>query len=612
MINGAFFLALLFIFLRLTTFLAIVPVFFPTGTPNHLKIGLGLILSFMVIPGVDYVTVAKISNNLDIVMLAMNEIITGLVLGYIVTLVFDMIKMAGNLMDMQIGLAMASMFDPTTKSTATLVERLVYWISIIIFFIVDGHHILLKSIMESYEVVSLGKTVIFDSTLMLMLENTSKLFIIAVKIAVPIVLIIIITDLVMGLVSRSVPSLNIMILGIPVKIVVGLSAFILGLPVLISTLEGVFNQIPNLIKGLYKILPAIIIVFSDDKTEEATPKKKSEARKKGQTAKSKDVALALTLMAITLIFSILTPYMSGEFKTNLTYFLSNSFNVEIDYLILRQKLLQAIIAFSKIYLPIAVPIMAMGIVANFMQTGFMLTTEPLKPSLSKLNPLSGFKRMFSPRTLVDTMKSMVIVTILGFVGYGFVRDNYKKIILTSGKSIEGVLPFAMSLVTSIFFKITLIISVIALADFIYQLKMYNKELRMSKQEIKEEFKQAEGDPHVKGQIKQRQREIASRRMMQAVPDATVVITNPTHIAIALKYEEGQNEAPKVIAKGSENIAIKIKEIAKENDIPIIENKPLARLMYEHVELDREIPDTMYQGVAEVLALVYKLKNKARR
>jgi flagellar biosynthetic protein FliR/FlhB len=151
--------------------------------------------------------------------------------------------------------------------------------------------------------------------------------------------------------------------------------------------------------------------------------------------------------------------------------------------------------------------------------------------------------------------------------------------------------------------------VIALADYLYQRYQYNKELKMSKQEVKEEFKQQEGDPQIKSKIRQKQREMASRRMMQAVPDATVVVTNPTHIACALRYEDGKDDDPVLIAKGADNIAIKIKEIAKENDVPIIENKPLARLMYAQLELDSEVPAEMYQAVAEVLAIVYKMKKK---
>ena len=166
-----------------------------------------------------------------------------------------------------------------------------------------------------------------------------------------------------------------------------------------------------------------------------------------------------------------------------------------------------------------------------------------------------------------------------------------------------------SIVINIFYRITLVLIVIALADFIYQKRQYKKEMRMTKQEIKEEIKQQEGDQQIKNKIRQKGRELASGRMMRKVPEATVVITNPTHIAVALKYEDGQEKAPILVAKGADLVALKIKEIAKENEIPIIENKPLARLIYKEVELDYEIPETMYQAVAEILAVIYKLKKK---
>jgi flagellar biosynthesis protein FliR/FlhB len=168
-----------------------------------------------------------------------------------------------------------------------------------------------------------------------------------------------------------------------------------------------------------------------------------------------------------------------------------------------------------------------------------------------------------------------------------------------------------NLVYGIFFRITLVMAIIALIDYIYQRFMFNKELKMTKQEIKEEFKQQEGNPQIKQQIRQKQRQMSTRRMMQAVPDATVVVTNPTHIAVALKYEDGKDEAPKVVAKGSDFMAIKIKETAKMSNIPIIENKPLARMIFSEVDIDSQIPVTMYQAIAEILALVYKMKNRKR-
>jgi Flagellar biosynthesis pathway, component FlhB len=195
------------------------------------------------------------------------------------------------------------------------------------------------------------------------------------------------------------------------------------------------------------------------------------------------------------------------------------------------------------------------------------------------------------------------------VGYSFLKNNFRQVLVVSNLRFSVIVSTIFELITSIFLRITLVIGTIALVDFIYQKYQFKKDMRMTKQEIKEEYKQMEGDPQVKGKIKQRQREMATGRMMQNVPNASVIITNPTHIAIALKYESGKSNAPTLVAKGSGYVAIKIKEIAKEHEIPIIENKPLARLMFDKVDIEDEIPSEMYQAVAEILALVYKMKKR---
>lgn len=217
--------------------------------------------------------------------------------------------------------------------------------------------------------------------------------------------------------------------------------------------------------------------------------------------------------------------------------------------------------------------------------------------------------MFSKRSAVDLVKNITVVAIVGILGYTYVKSNYSKILQISNLYLPTVGKEIQSLILGIFLEITIVLIILAAIDYFIQFRFHQKDLRMSKQEIKEEFKQMEGDPQIKGKIKQKQREMATRRMMQSVADATVVITNPTHIAIALKYDESKGEAPVVVAKGGDHIAIKIKELAKENNVPIMENKPLARLMFDQVEIDQQIPGDMYQAVAEILAMVYKMKNK---
>ncbi|GAA0724109.1 fused FliR family export protein/FlhB family type III secretion system protein [Clostridium malenominatum] len=607
MINVAFYTALIMIFLRFLAFFTVTPVFFPKGTPVMVKIGFSLILSFIILPGIDYSYVGTINDIFPFVMSGVNEIITGLVLGYITELCFMSVRMAGQFMDVQVGFSMMSTLDPNTNTNSTLLERLLYWCSLIMFFILDVHHILIYQFIESYKYVSLGKFLLLDSLSGIVTKIFIDFFSLGLKIAIPIVLIIIITDLTLGLMARTVPQLNIMILGLPIKILVGLMTFTFALPIFINLMKSNFLKIPELFRGIFNTVPFIIIFASDDKTEEATPHKLSEARKKGQVAKSKDVNLGLTLLISTLIISLAGEFVVGNLKETMIAFLQDFTSIELNYKTLANISVVIITRLSLTILPITVPIMVMGIFANFIQTGFIYTKEPLKPDFKKLNPINGFKRMFSMRSLMELIKSLSIVIIVGFVGYKFIVGNYFYIVNLYNLRFPVLLGQFGELALKIFFRITLIMLAIALTDFIFQKFQFKKEMRMSKQEIKEEFKQMEGDPQIKGKIRQRQREMAMRRMMQSVPDATVVITNPTHLSIAIKYKEGENKAPMVVAKGADYVALKIREKAKENNVPIIENKPLARLMYEKVEVDEEIPVEMYQAVAQILALVMKMK-----
>ena len=585
-----------------------VPVFFPKGTPSIVKVGFTMILSYIIVPTVG-TKVSLDAGTFQFILLCAKEVLAGLTLGYVTNLLFNVAKMGGQLIDSQMGLSMVNMFDPTTGTNITLIENMLYWFSMMIYFGVDGHHVLIRALVESFNAVPLGKYILSNATFPVILKAFSTFFAIGLKIAIPVVLIILISDIILGLINRTVPSLNIMILGLPVKLLVGLTALTLALPLLSKIIISAFNQYPDVIKGIFKTVPFIFIFASEDKTEEPTQKKLDDAKKKGQIAKSKDVSIALTLIAITLSLTMFGGFISSNIMAYLKNYLGHYLNYNITYNNLFSLNLNITLRAFLFILPIAVPVMVIGVASNFIQSGFISTTETLKPDLKKLNPISGFKRIFSMRTLVNLVKDLAVVSLLCYIGYTYVRDNYRKILNIGYVPMSEILKNYGSIVINIFYRITLVLIVIALADFIYQKRQYKKEMRMTKQEIKEEIKQQEGDQQIKNKIRQKGRELASGRMMRKVPEATVVITNPTHIAVALKYEDGQEKAPILVAKGADLVALKIKEIAKENEIPIIENKPLARLIYKEVELDYEIPETMYQAVAEILAVIYKLKKK---
>ncbi|WP_368487889.1 fused FliR family export protein/FlhB family type III secretion system protein [Clostridium sp. BJN0013] len=606
MIDTLYFTALILVTLRIFCFFTMVPIFFPSGTPSIVKVGLTLVMAYILLPGIDYSTVNTISSTIPFIYNCINEVVAGLTLGFLVSLCFTAFRIAGSYMDLQVGLSMMSMFDPNSSSNTTLLERLMYWFCMVVFLAVDGHHMLIRSLIDSFSTIKLGSFFLAQGSINIIIKAFIMYFSIALKIAIPILLIILIADLTMSLIARTVPQLNIMILGLPIKILIGLGSFCFALPIFLKIMRNSFQAIPDSIKGFYNTLPLLIIFASDDKTEEATPRKKSDARKKGQIPKSKEIALALTLLASTLVILVLGGYVGSQVKATMITFFNNYLVMSLDYASVQKITFITICRLGIIFLPVAVPILVMGVLANFFQTRGLVTSHPLKPDLSKLNPINGFKRMFSMRAVMELLKSLFIITVVGIIGVKFVKDNYLYIMNLSSLNFESIIKAISKLTVNIFFRVAMIMIIIAVIDYIFQIFQYNKDLKMSKQEVKEEYKQDEGDPQIKSKIRQKQREMAMRRMMQEVPKATVVVTNPTHVAVALKYEENQN-APIVSAKGLDSVAVRIKKVAKDNDVPIIENPPLARLIYKEVDIDKEIPIEMYQAVAEILALVYKMR-----
>ncbi len=358
--------------------------------------------------------------------------------------------------------------------------------------------------------------------------------------------------------------------------------------------------------------PLGAILSTDDKTEEPSSKKIKDARKSGNVAKSKEVVTTVTLLGVLMIIYAMSDFIISELKNYIVKFLNVGVTGDFSIAMVRQLLMTALAGFMKLIIPIGMVIIVFSAIGNLMQSGFMMTGDPLKPKLSKLNPLSGFKNMFSKKALGNLIKSIIIVSVLLKIGYSFMEKNFMGILKTGDIYLPYLMETIITLLKDLIQNILLALLVVSVLDFAYQKYVYKKDLKMTKQEVKEEHKQMEGNPEIKGKIKQKQREMASRRMMEAVPSASVIVTNPTHISIAIKYEKGADQAPMVVAKGADLVAFKIREIAKEHDIPIIENKPLARLIYKEVEIEQEIPEKMYQEVAEVLVAVYKIKNRYKK
>lgn len=350
---------------------------------------------------------------------------------------------------------------------------------------------------------------------------------------------------------------------------------------------------------------------SGEKTEKATPKKKQDARKDGNVFQSKEINTATTLLLAVMMIG----FLGTKIYTNLGSYTEKIYNTMLNPDIFNDpnnvhKLMYGLIATIVINIvPILGAVAIAGVIIGYLQVGFIIT--PIKFKFSKLNPINGFKNMFSMKSLFEMLKSVLKISIISWVVYDYIKDEMPNIFKFYNYTMQQILAYVSTVTYNIAIRVCVALFIISVLDFAFQKYQYEKNLKMTKQEIKEEYKQSEGDPQIKSKIKQKQREIAMRRMMQDVPDADVVITNPTHFAIAIKYDSKKFRAPYVLAKGQDLMAQKIKKVAGESEIPIIENKPLARLLYKEVEIGQEVPQDLYQAVAEILAYVYNLKKKTR-
>ncbi len=352
-----------------------------------------------------------------------------------------------------------------------------------------------------------------------------------------------------------------------------------------------------------------------EKTEPATSKKLNDIRKEGQVAKSKELITAVSLMSLFIILKIyLSKLGTGLIDVYTQVYNSISKVVDDSYngLPIRTAgsvMQQVIIDMIKLVIPILLVAIIIAILGNMLQQKWMVTAKPLQPKFSKISPINGFKRMFSVRQLVELIKSIAMISIIMIVVYNTVKSKMNILLTFYDVGLNTALSTIGSIIIDLGIKISAVFLIVGFADLFYQRIKFKNDNMMTKQEIKDEFKNTEGDPQVKGQIKRRMQEVSRRRMMQQLPEADVVITNPTHFAVALKYEPDAGKAPVVIAKGADYLAFQIKDKAKEYNIAIVENKPLARILYHNIDIGMEIPPELYQAVAEILAVVMRTNNR---
>ena len=350
---------------------------------------------------------------------------------------------------------------------------------------------------------------------------------------------------------------------------------------------------------------------SGERTESPSAKRRADFRKKGQVAQSREVQTAAMFTLLLLFWMAFAPTFWGSLQELVAAIWKSSGEYAVTTPSLMQLAYHLGASLAVILAPLFAIALVIGFFSTFLQIGWLFTTEPLMPDFSKLDPIKGMARFFSKRSLLEIVKSLMKVSLIGWVAFKTVANDFDKALLLGEMPVVDTIHYLGSITALVMAKVAGIMIVLAILDFGFVKWEMEEKMKMTKQEIKEEMKETEGDPHIKSKIRSIQQQMARRRMMAAVPTADVVITNPTHIAVALKYEAGQMDAPVVLAKGQDLIAEKIREIAREHDIPLVENPPVARLLHSRVEIGQPIPDELFRAVAEILAYVYSLKGYKR-
>ncbi|ABR30710.1 flagellar biosynthesis protein FlhB [Thermosipho melanesiensis] len=351
-----------------------------------------------------------------------------------------------------------------------------------------------------------------------------------------------------------------------------------------------------------------IQLFADpDKTEKATPRRRQKAREEGQVPISRELTSGFTFLAAVLGFAFLGRGIILGLESAVAFFAELP---SYDTININDLGIYAFNAFKGLIIDLVIfvgIIMVTGIAVGSLQTKFLFTFKSLKLDFSKINPINGLKRMFSLRSLFELLKSILKLVIVGYVGYLVIKSNWNKMLLAIDKSVKDGSLLIWDITFELLIKCGIALFIVSIADYFFSRYEYEKNIRMTKQEVKEEFKEVEGNPEIKRKQREIMMQYSMHRMMQEVPEATVVITNPTHFAVAIKYEVDEMEVPIVVAKGMDNLAEKIKKVARENNVPILRNPKLARELYFNVDVGDEIPEKFYRAVAEVLAYVYSLK-----
>jgi flagellar biosynthetic protein FlhB len=352
--------------------------------------------------------------------------------------------------------------------------------------------------------------------------------------------------------------------------------------------------------------------YAGEKTEPATPRRREEVRKKGQVAKSADLNSAVVLLAAMLALYFLMPPFIQMFTDITRSYLENAATMELDPRSVSNLVVRIGFQISGFFVPFILLIVSAALLSNVVQVGFKLSGYPLMPRIEKLNPIAGFRRMFSARSLAELLKSIFKIILVGIIAYVTVRGELDRLVSLANVDAWGAWAFLGKVCFTLGMRIAITFLVLGLADYGFQRYQFEQDIKMTKEEVRQEIKDFEGDPQIRARIRRVRRQMAISRMMAEVPRAHVVVTNPTFLAVALRYEMEEMQAPVVVAKGARLMAERIRELAVSNEVPLVENAPLAQMLYKSVDVGGYIPEHLYHAVAEVLAYVYQIDKRSQQ
>ena len=348
-----------------------------------------------------------------------------------------------------------------------------------------------------------------------------------------------------------------------------------------------------------------------EKTEQATPRRREEVRKKGQVAKSVDLNSSIVLLAAMLSLYFLMPSLMGMLVKTTRLYLENSTSMTVDAEMIPALMIKIVLQVSAFFVPFMLIIFSAALVSNVAQVGFNLSGYPLVPRFEKLSPIAGFKRMFSARSFAELLKSLFKVGLVSGIAYFTIRAEFDKLLSLMNVDVWGAWVFFGKVCFTLGMRVAIAFLALGLIDYGFQRYQFEQDIKMTKEEVRQEMKDFEGDPQIRARIKRVRREMAISRMRTEVPKAHVVVTNPTSLAVALRYEAENMNAPSVVAKGARLMADRIREVAAANNVPIVENPPLAQMLHKSVEIGAPIPERLYRAVAEVLAYVYQIDRRSQ-